>query len=87
MFIIIRALFSFVQALLLSILTPHVLPSSSVSVSCFILAVLMRECLGKHSCMSSTFPIAVLNGTRFFLTVQLQVHNVYSEQKQEMVKH
>ena len=27
----------------------------------------MRECLGKHSRMSSTFPIVILNGTCFFL--------------------
>ena len=26
----------------------------------------MRECLGKHSCMSSPFLIAILNGTFFF---------------------
>ena len=26
----------------------------------------MRECSGKHSCMSSTFPIAMQNGTFFF---------------------
>ena len=26
----------------------------------------MREYLGKHSCMSSSFPIAMLNGTLFF---------------------
>ena len=26
----------------------------------------MRECLGKHLRMSSTFPIAILNGTCFF---------------------
>ena len=49
--------------------------------SYFILAVPMRECLGKHSCMSSLFPIAILNGTCLFPTVQLQVHNVYSERK------
>ena len=49
-------------ALLLSTPTPPVLLSSSVSVSYFILAVPMRECLGKHSCMSSQFPIAILNG-------------------------
>ena len=41
------------------------LPSSSVSLSYFILAVSFHECLGKHSCMSS-FPIAILNGTFFF---------------------
>ena len=34
----------------------------------------MRECLGKHSCTSSKFPIGVLNGTCFFPTVQLQLH-------------
>ena len=35
----------------------------------------MRKCLGKHSCMSSSFPIVILNDTSFFSTVQLQVHN------------
>ena len=49
----------FVPALLLSILTHLFLPSSSVSLCYFILAVPMRECLGKHSCMSSPFPIAI----------------------------
>ena len=56
----------FVPALLLSILTPLFLPSSSVSLSYFVLAVPMRECLGKHSCMSSPCPIAILNGTFLF---------------------
>ena len=55
-----RARFAF------STLTPLFLSSSSVSLSYFILAVPMRECLGKHSCMSSQFPIAILNGTFFF---------------------
>ena len=36
---------------------------SSVSMSYFILAVLMRKCLGKQSCMSSTLQIVRLNGT------------------------
>ena len=71
----------FVPALLLSMLKPLCLPFSSVSLSYFILAVPMRECLGKHSCTSSTFSIAILNGTCFFPIVQLQVHNVYSERK------
>ena len=53
-------------ALLLSILTPLFLLSSSVSLSYFVLAVPMRECLGKHSCMSSLCPIAILNGTFLF---------------------
>ena len=59
-------LLSFVPALLFSILTPLFLPSSSVSLSYFVLAVPMRECLGKHSCMSSPCPIAILNGTLHF---------------------
>ena len=68
-------------ALPLSILTPLFLPSSSVSLSYFILAVLMHNCLGKHLCMSSPFPIAMLNGTCFFPIVQLQVHILYSDLK------
>ena len=39
--------------------------SVCLRLSYFILAVPMRECLGKHSCMSSPFPIAILNGTSF----------------------
>ena len=76
----------FVPALLLSILT-YLIPSSSVSLAYSVLAVPMRECLGKHSCMSSPFPLAILNGTCFFPTVQLQVHNVYSSVKLEIVVH
>ena len=57
----------FMPALLLSILTSlFPLRCSSVSLSYFIIAVPMRECLGKHSCTSSTFPLAILNGTCFF---------------------
>ena len=59
----------FVPAVLFSILTP-----SSVSWSYFILAVPMRECLGKHSCMSSQFPIAILNGTSFLYLVQENIN-------------
>ena len=62
-------------ALLLSILMPPFLPYLSVSLSYFILAVPMSKCLGKHSFMSSPFPIAILNIPCFFPTVQLQVHN------------
>ena len=72
--------FSSVSALLLSKLTPLFLPSS-VSLSYFILAVPMLECLGKYSSMRSTFPLAILNGTCFFPTVQLQVHILYPERK------
>ena len=62
--------FFFVPALLFSILMPLVLPPSSVSLSYFVLAVPMRKCLGKHSCVSSPFPIAILNGTFFFRSVK-----------------
>ena len=53
-----------------SILTPFFCPSSSVPLSYFSLAAPMRECLEKHSCMSSQFPIAILNGTSFLSSVQ-----------------
>ena len=53
-----------VNVLLLSMLT-HLFLSSSLSLSYLILAVPMRKCLGKHSCMSSSFP-TILNGTSFF---------------------
>ena len=51
----------FVPALLLSMLTHLFL--SSLSLSYFILALPMHKCLGKHSCMSSSFPIVILNDT------------------------
>ena len=47
------------------ILTHLFLPSLSVSLSYFILTVPMSECLGKYSCISSPFLIAIqpiLNG-------------------------
>ena len=53
-------------ALLRSIVTPRFSPSSSVALSYFNLAFPMLECYGKHSCMSSPFPIVMLNGTFFF---------------------
>ena len=56
----------FVSALLLSLLKPLFLPSSSVALSYFILDVPMRECLRKRSCMSPPFPIGVLNGIPSF---------------------
>ena len=40
----------------------------SVSLPYFILAGPMRECLGKHSCMSSTYPIAILNGAYLIIS-------------------
>ena len=60
----------FMSALLFSILTPLFLPPSSVSLSYFILAVPTRRRLGKHSCMSSQFPIAILNGAFLFRSVK-----------------
>ena len=45
---------------------PVFLPSSSVSLSYFILAVAMPVWHTKHLCMSSAFPIAILNGS-FYL--------------------
>ena len=70
-------LLSFVPAVLFSILTPLFLPSSSVSLSDFILAVPMCERLGKHSFMSSPFPIiAIRNGTSFFLSLVEEKLNV-----------
>ena len=54
---------------------------SFVSLSYFILAVPMRECLGKYSCMSSRFNIAILNSTYFFPIVYLQVHILNSVRK------
>ena len=62
-------LLSFVPSLLFSILTPLFCPSSSVPLSYFSLAVPMRECLEKHSCISSQFPIAILNCTSSFLSL------------------
>ena len=53
----------FVSAVLLSTFILLFLLSSSISLSYFNLAGPMRKCLGKHSCMSSPFPIAILNGT------------------------
>ena len=53
----------FVPAVLLSTFILLLLLSSSVSLSYFNLAVPMRMCLGKHSCMSSPFSIAILNAT------------------------
>ena len=50
----------FVPALLLSIFTIFALRTSSVSLSYFILAVPVPTCWGEHSCMSSTFFIAML---------------------------
>ena len=54
----------FVPTVLLSTFIPLLVPSSPVSLSYFNLAVPMRKCSGEHSCMSSTFSIAMLNGIK-----------------------
>ena len=53
----------FLSAILLFTFILLFLLSFSVSSSYFNLAVPMRKCLGKHSCMSSPFSIVILNGT------------------------
>ena len=55
--------FFFVSTVLLSTIILLFLLSSSVSLSYINMDVPMRKCLGKHSCMSSPFFIAILNGT------------------------
>ena len=55
----------FFMHVFLSILMPLFFLSSSVSLAYFIL-VSIRECLGKHSFMSSPFSITILNGSCFF---------------------
>ena len=50
----------YMPILLLFMLTSLFLPSSSASLCYFIIAVPMLECLGKHSFMRSTFPIAMM---------------------------
>ena len=49
----------------LSIFTLLCLCSSSVSLSDFLLAVLLHKCWGLHSRMCSTFSITILNGTNY----------------------
>ena len=52
--------------------------SSSVSLSYFHLAVPMRKCWGEHSCISSLFSIAILNGTPFKINnpEDLRLHGI-----------
>ena len=71
MFIIInrirRDFFSFVPAKHLSIYS-FLIPSSSVTLSYFILAVPVFECLGKHSCSyKSVFRASVTRAVANFL--------------------
>ena len=60
-YVTLSRIFFFLPAVLLSIFTLLCFPSSSVSVSYFNLNVPMRKCSREHSCMSSTFLIAILN--------------------------
>ena len=62
--------FFFVPALLRFIFTLLFSPSFSASLSYFIFAVFIHVCSGEHSSMSSTFPLAVLNGPSFFFARQ-----------------
>ena len=41
----------------------------TVYLSYFIVAISMRKCLGKHSWMSSTFPISILSGRLTFIFI------------------
>ena len=63
---------SFAPLYFFTILTPLFLPSSSFSLSYIILG------LGKYSCMSSPFPIAILNGTSCFLSLVQEKLNMPS---------
>ena len=72
-----------VPTLLLSMLA-HLFLSSSLSLYYFVPAVPMRKCLEKHLCMSSPFPIAILNGTCVF---QLHVHKRVFGAKIEILTH
>ena len=49
---------------------PYSLSSSYILPLClllhFVVAFPMRKCSGKHSCVSSTIPIAMLNGPMYF---------------------
>ena len=67
----------FVPTLLLSILTPLLLPSSFVSLTYLILAVPMQ------SCMSSTFLMDVLNGPCYFREAKTSFGRSFAYQKNE----
>ena len=73
---VVRTFFSFLPAVLLSILTIRILHISAVSLSYFILAVPIRKCLGKHL-HEFTFPIATLNGTLFIHSVKKMKTELY----------
>ena len=53
----------------------------------FVLFGKTLECLGKHSCMSSPFPIAILNGTFIFRQCDYKCIMCILSEKLEIVKH
>ena len=57
-------------ATVLSIFTLLCMLLFSVFLCYFKIAVPMRKCSEEHACMSSTFPLAILNGTCFFRPVK-----------------
>ena len=72
----------------------HVSPSSvfslltvSLFLSYLIFAVPIRKCLGKHSCMSSTFPISILNRTDVFWQCNYKCTMCIRSEKLEIVQH
>ena len=56
-------------AMLLSIFSLLFLPFSYVYFSYLFLAVPMHECLGEHSCMTSSYLITILIGNSIFCEV------------------
>ena len=60
-------------SLLLQCTAAFVLLLGGPPVLCLAAAWPMRKCLGKHSCMGSTFAIAILNDTCCFLKSKLSV--------------
>lgn len=58
--------FFLVHAVFTSIFTLIFLHSFSVPLSYFILEIPMHKCSGKHSCLSSTLSMAILNAPFFF---------------------
>ena len=53
----------------------------------FLLFPCSSECLGKYSCMSSPFLIAILNGTCFFRQCNYKCTMCVRSEKQEIVLH
>ena len=45
----------------------------------------MHQCLGKHSCTSNTFPIAIMNGTCLFARGEIGIALVEAFAKQKLI--